>query len=378
MVCIRRSDEQCITFSQMNIIFSIKNFWKELATWTRDYLYSRYAGIGNEAELFAYLFSVPANYTNMLRLIYGVQFAERYQSIFNEQTIILRELISAHLEGNTEAVNLNLKRLSQNADNYASFLASYNPFFDRNTIRNLLTSYNQYVIDMANAFASGKYEKVSDTFDQLLIHMDTIGNYLSRGLSRFIADGNPQNTNQTAQRCITFSQMQDFFGFRGFWFDLAALTRSYFISRYVGLGMADESYKRLNETVENYVRRLRPFFGDKITDEYLNLLYTHVSLISSLVTAQLEGNVEAVGQITKQIYQNADERAAFLASINPLWEQSEWRNWLYRYTQSTLEEMTTFSSRNYSRNLDIFKRLLTQAEITGDYFAQGLFNYINK
>ncbi len=378
MVNINRLNDLCVTFSQMNIIFNVRNFWKELATWTRTYLYSRYAGIGNAEELFAYLYSVPANYTNMLRLIYGVQFSERYFDLFNEHIIILRDMASAQKEGNIEAIKQNVIRLSKNADSIAEFLASYNPFFDRNKIRELLTIYNQYIIDMANSFSTGEYAKVLEAYDQLLIHTETIGDYLSQGLSSLITSGNPQNNNQTSQQCITYSQMLDIFNIRNFWFEMAAWTRAYFISRYTGIGAAEESYRRLNRTVEDYVARLRPFFGDKITEEYLQLLYTHNSLIASLVSAQLEGNTDAAGNITMQLYQNADERAKYLSSINPFWEENELRNRLYRYTQSTLEEMTTFLRRDFARNTDIFKRLLTQSESTGDYFSQGLFNYISQ
>jgi hypothetical protein len=362
----------------MNIIFNVRNFWKELATWTRDYLFSRYSGIGNEQESFAYLYSVPANYTNMLRLIYGVQFSERYLDLFNEHITILRDMVSAQLEGNIEAIKQNVTRLSKNADSIAEFLASYNPFFDRNKIRELLTIYNQYIIDMANSFSTGEFSKVLETYDQLLIHTETIGDYLSQGLSSLITNVNPQNNNQTTQQCITYSQMLDIFNIRNFWFEMAAWTRAYFISRYTGIGATEESYRRLNRTVEDYVARLRPFFGDKITDEYLQLLYTHNSLIASLISAQLEGNTDAAGNITMQLYQNADERAKYLSSINPFWEENELRNRLYRYTQSTLEEMTTFLRRDFARNTDIFKRLLTQSESTGDYFSQGLFNYISQ
>jgi hypothetical protein len=360
----------------MNIIYSLRSYWRELATWTRAYLFSRYSGIGNEKELFEHLYSLPEDYTTMLRLILGVQFSELYLDLFNERIITIRDLVSAHLEGNAEEMNQYVTRLYEISDRMSILISSVNPFLDSVKIRDLFNAYNQHIIDMANAFHSGEFEKGLESFDQILIHAETIGDYLSQGLSSFITNGNPQNGNQTTQQCITYNQMRYIFSIRDFWFDLAAWTRSYFISRLTGTGGEEESYLRLIRTVENYISRLRPILGDKISDEYLQQLYSYLSLIASLVSAQLEGNTEAASQITKQLYENADKRADFLSSINPFWEQSEWRNRLYRYTQSTLEEMTTFLYKDYSRSTDIFERLLTQSANTGDYFSQGLFNFI--
>jgi hypothetical protein len=95
-----------------------------------------------------------------------------------------------------------------------------------------------------------------------------------------------------------------------------------------------------------------------------------------MITAQLEGNTDEVNLIIQRLYQNADQRAAFLASINPYWDQNEWRRRLYNNLRSTIDESTTFLARDYARNIDIFSTLLDQAESTSGYFARGLFSYM--
>ena len=63
-----------------------------------------------------------------------------------------------------------------------------------------------------------------------------------------------------------------------------------------------------------------------------------------------------------------------LASINPFWDEV-WRTDC-SYTRSTIDEATAFLAGEYDRNINIFARILTHAENTGDEFALGLFNYI--
>jgi len=79
------------------------------------------------------------------------------------------------------------------------------------------------------------------------------------------------------------------------------------LSRYVGIGDVNEVYTRLKQVPADYVNRLKPFFPDLNTEEYLELFNTYIELIDAFITAQMEGNIDELNQITKSLYQNADE-----------------------------------------------------------------------
>ncbi|MBR0599640.1 hypothetical protein [Sinanaerobacter chloroacetimidivorans] len=183
--------------------------------------------------------------------------------------------------------------------------------------------------------------------------------------------------NRLIEQCITYELLNTISNARTFWNELSIWTRAYLLSRYEKLGNEEEIFARLNKVPSVYGDMLRSVFGDRITEDYMQLLYTHISLIDHLIAAQMEGNSEAVSEYTRQLYQNADQRAQFLASVNPFWFENEWRNMLYNYLRSTIEESTTFLTEDYPRNIDIFDRLLENAEIIGDYFSQGLYNYLS-
>ncbi len=42
----------------------------------------------------------------------------------------------------------------------------------------------------------------------------------------------------------------------------------------------------------------------------------------------------------------------------------------------TIEEITAFFTGDYKREIDIFDRLLHHTDNMGDYFTQGIINYI--
>ena len=149
------------------------------------------------------------------------------------------------------------------------------------------------------------------------------------------------------------------------------------LSRYRDVGNENEIYARLQKVPADFINNLEQFYGEIPELSALELeLNAYIDLVDSLITAQKAGNTEEVDRITKQLYQNADDIASSIASINPYWDQNEWRTRLYSNLRSTLEESTMFLTEDYARNLDIFSTLMDQSESSSDYFAQGLLNHI--
>ncbi|MGI6746696.1 MAG: hypothetical protein ACOX4V_00365 [Anaerovoracaceae bacterium] len=391
MIIKKLINEQCITFSQMNLIYNSRLIWRTLSTWTRAYVISRYLGLGTEEALFTRLYDETSKFGDMFSLVFGARFAENFTWLLNEYTIALRDLISAQKEGNTEEVNRSLERLYNNSAERARLLAQVNPFWNESTWRNIFDTYLRFTIEMINSFIERDYSKDAEAYDRLTAFTNSIGDYFAQGIYEFLTytplgtvnlqgcvSSNPISSNQLPdlRQCITRDQVNAIYSLRMFWYELATWTRYYFISRYIGIGNEDIILARLNKVVDEYITMLREIFSDQITEKYKDLIYTHIKLIIDLINAQIENNVFAADEATRLLYQNAEQNASFLASINPFWDEEVWRNRLYSYTRSTIDEATAFLAGEYDRNINIFARILTHAENTGDEFALGLFNYI--
>ena len=243
----RGFNEQCITFSQMNLITNSRQIWRTITAWSRANLISRYAGVGTKEALFAKLYDEFSHYGEMLRLIFGAEFAENFTWLLNEYIIALRELVTAQQEENQEEVARTLERMYRNAAERARLLAQANPFWD-------------------------------DGADAIEAHMP--------------------------------------------------------------------------------------------------LFYRWIELITLLITAQIEGNVDAVNEITRLLYANAEEIALFLASINPFWDETELRNSLFRHLRDMIEESTSLLTGEYDRSIDIMAYAMRRSESTGYHLALGLYRFI--
>lgn len=171
------------------------------------------------------------------------------------------------------------------------------------------------------------------------------------------------------------SQMNFIFRARMLWRDLATWLRSYKVSLYGGVGNTDELSQRLFRLPTEYGGILRVFFGDHNTEQLMYLLTQYIAILQSLFIAQINNDVDTINQYAQQAYQNVNDTAAFLASINPYWTQGEWATLLNSFTSMQIEEATTFLTKDYTRNNDIFDRILSLTNIIGDYFSEGLANY---
>ena len=378
MIAKYNFNPQCITYSQMNLIYNARIYYRRLIIWTRIYLISRYFGIGSPEELFGRLYSEYLEIGNMFRLIFGRDISNQYSQLVSEFAIGLRGLLSAQTEGNTEAINSNVERLYQNVKDRAAFLAGINPYWSEAEYINLFETYVQYTIEEANSIAAGDYSKDIETFDRLASLSNRMGDTLAQGLYEYITSGQPVDLQpQNIQQCLTYEQVNAIYNIRMFWFELNYWTRTFMLSRYTGLGNVNEVHARLKQVPVNYVNNLKLIFGENAAiDALLVELNSYIDLIDALITAQMEGNTDEVNRITQLLYQNADDRAASVSSLNPFWDQNEWTARLYNNLRSTINESNTFLTKDYTRNLDIFGSLLNLADNTSGYFAQGLVNYI--
>ncbi|QHI72522.1 hypothetical protein [Aminipila terrae] len=66
-----------------------------------------------------------------------------------------------------------------------------------------------------------------------------------------------------------------------------------------------------------------------------------------------------------------------MSKINPYWVESEWKSLLYQFSEKTIDESTTFQNKEFKENVDVFDRILNLTSLIGDYYSQGLLNYLN-
>lgn len=176
--------------------------------------------------------------------------------------------------------------------------------------------------------------------------------------------------------CIPSSQVSLIFESRMIWRDFATWLYSYLVSIFAGFGNQDSIEVKLKEVVIEFGSILSTVFGGQIGEQYIELISNWISTFELLVAAQINGDVKAVNEYTKQLYEDSNRIAEFLSEINPFWLESEWKTLLYRFNEIVIEQLYAYFNEEYTRTIVLFDRLLNLTSIIGNYYSKGLLNYL--
>src|SRR5690606_36484057 len=105
--------------------------------------------------------------------------------------------------------------------------------------------------------------------------------------------------------------------------------------------------ERLLRNATDMGNAIRPYYGDKIADQYRDLISEHLMIAADLVTAAVNGEAEKAKQKEQEWYRNADKIAEFLNRINPYIDKEAMRKMLYSHLEMTKLEAVCMIQRNF-------------------------------
>jgi hypothetical protein len=183
--------------------------------------------------------------------------------------------------------------------------------------------------------------------------------------------------NSLNTQCITYSQMNMISNSRLYWRRFTTWVRIFIISRYLGIGTGEDSFRRLYSETSGIGSFLQIVFDCEISSNISQLLNQFTFALRDLIDAQFQGNSQGVNQNVTRIYQVASNFASYLASVNPSVNEADWRNMLNTYIQYTIEETNSFITGDYSHDIQAYRSLTDLTNRMGDILAQSLMDYIN-
>lgn len=373
MVYINRSE--CITSTQLNIIFTSRLFWRELTYWTRVYFNSVFFSIGSAMEVFAMLFSIPSSYAYMLRLILPRQVADRFRELFNQYIIILRELITAASNGQMDLVNEKIDDLNKNSADRAEFLSEIFPSLEKEVLEEMFNTFARDEIEEINAYITGDYTRVIEIYDNLIAHGENIADYISMGIIDLITAAPKAERFAPAEDiCITYDELNIILDIAMFWIDLMAWFRAYRISVMADIGSREELYERLIRHINDFGNLMKIFTDPEIIEIQIILLQEYINIMDRVLESRMSGDIEEMNRAFQESIDNINERAEFLSAVFPGHNEEEWKNQLIRWNSDLIEMGGAFLSGDYARNIMIFDGLINLAEDMGFIFINALFD----
>lgn len=156
------------------------------------------------------------------------------------------------------------------------------------------------------------------------------------------------------------------------WIEHVLWTRFFIVSATFGLPDLDAVTKRLLQNPTDFARVLRPLYGNMKAKEFERLFTDHLLIAAALVNAAKAGNTAEVETQRAKWYRNAEEIAAFLASINPFWSKSSWRSMLFEHLRMTENEAVQMLTGQYAESIAQYDAIQRQALMMADEMSQGI------
>lgn len=171
---------------------------------------------------------------------------------------------------------------------------------------------------------------------------------------------------------ITKAQMDLLNEIRMLWEQHSVWTRMTITSLVLDLPDVDLVVNRLLRNPVDFGIALKPYYGEKIASKFSDLLKSHLVIAAQLVKAAKAGDKKKAADAEKKWYDNADEIAFFISSINPYWSQEEWKIMLHHHLALVKAEAIDMLTKNYASGIAIYDEIESQALEMADSMSRGI------
>lgn len=163
---------------------------------------------------------------------------------------------------------------------------------------------------------------------------------------------------------------------RKLWEDHVVWTRQFIVSAATETGnLADigPTTDRLLANQQDIGDAFRPFYGDAAGDQVTALLRDHILTAAELVAAAKAGDADAVDRVATAWYQNGDDIATALNSLNPRhWPLAEMQAHMKDHLDLTLEEAVARLQGRYADDIAAYDRIHVQILGMADMLSAGI------
>lgn len=159
---------------------------------------------------------------------------------------------------------------------------------------------------------------------------------------------------------------------RRVWDDQAIYTRNFIVST---LAMQEDQGPVTQYLIEHQdviAAAIEPFYGKEASQQLGLLLREHVILTADLVRTISEGDVERVPRLRAYWFDNVQQIATYLATLNPRWNKQQLEDSFTRYLDLTMDEIEGRSIRNWDWDVTAYERVGDHTAHLADFLSNGI------
>lgn len=193
-----------------------------------------------------------------------------------------------------------------------------------------------------------------------------VGQMISIYPGNYISNNRPTN-------CIPNSVFELSKLMRLLWMQHIEWTREAIISLVEDYPAKELVVERLLRNPKDIGKALESFYSDQVVSTFVDLLTDHLTIAADLVNAVKTGDTDTATDANKKWYENADQIATFLSSINPYWTKKEVLEMFNRHLDLTKEEVLYRINKDYESDIkDHYDIMQIQILEMADMFTNGI------
>ena len=160
---------------------------------------------------------------------------------------------------------------------------------------------------------------------------------------------------------------------RKLWEDHITWTRVYIVAALNDLPSKEATAKRLLLNQTDIGDDIKPFYGNEAGLKLTALLKDHILIAAEVIDAAKAGDEAKRAEASKRWYENSDDIAAFLGSLNPQsWPPAEMRPMLREHLDTTAEEVSAGLKKDWTGDIRAYDKLHRQILKMADVLSSGI------
>jgi len=170
------------TRSESDLRAGMRKLWEEHIVYTRGYIISALAGMDDTGKVAERLLKNQDDIGNAIKPVYGEDAGKKLAALLRDHILIAADIVAAAKAGDNNGVAAGQKRWTGNADDIAVFLASANPNWKLQDLKDML--YKHLALTTTEVVSRLKKDWAADiaAYDEGHDHMLMFADMLSDGI----------------------------------------------------------------------------------------------------------------------------------------------------------------------------------------------------
>ncbi|MEW9674098.1 glycosyltransferase [Ammoniphilus sp. 3BR4] len=178
-----KTQEQCISQSEVKFANEFRRLWIDHVLWTSNYITSATtAGAEDQKDVLSRLLKNQEDIGNAVKPVYGEEAWNKLTDLLKELIVIAGKIVDAAKNGKKALVDQLIKEWYRNADDIAAFLSGANPYLKKEDLKKLLFMHLELVTNDLSASLAKDWDARIASIDEGVTHIILMADAISVGV----------------------------------------------------------------------------------------------------------------------------------------------------------------------------------------------------